>query len=178
MMGFIREAGFYFINHILNKIPSRRIRMYFYSLLSKGNISQKASIGLGVRILDIRKVKIGDYSNVNFDSILDGRGDGIEIGVNVDIAPQVNIWSLEHNPNDPNHSSRSGKVIIGDNCWIANRVTVLPGTHILSNSILSANSLVKGEYKENSILMGEKSQVKGQRLVNIEKQLTSIRQFR
>ncbi|MBA6362074.1 acyltransferase [Colwellia sp. BRX8-2] len=178
MNEFLKGIVFYFINHILNKIPSRYFRMFFYSLLSKGNISRKASIGLGVRILDIRNVKIGDYTNINFNSILDGRGDGIEIGTNVDISPQVNVWSLEHNPNAPNHASRSGKVIIGDNCWIANRVTILPATHILKNSVLAANSLVKGVYKENSILMGGKAEVRGERAVNIGATLTSIRKFR
>jgi len=179
MSEFFKGCVFYFLNHILNKVPSRRIRMFFYSFLSKGNISRKASIGLGVRILDIRKVKIGDFTNINFDSILDGRGDGIDIGSNVDIAPQVNIWTLEHNPNDPNHASRSGKVFIGDNCWIANRVTVLPATNILKNSVLAANSLVKGEYKENSILMGSKAEVRRERVDNIEVQiLPPIRWFR
>jgi len=178
MSEFFKGCVFYFINHILNKIPSRHIRIYFYSLFSKGNISRKASIGLGVRILDVRKVKIGDYTNINFDCILDGRGDGIEIGSNVDIAPQVNIWSLEHNPNDQSHASRSGKIIIGDNSWLANRVTILPGTHILKNSILAANSLVKGKYEEQSILMGNKAEVKGKRIVNIDITLAPIRKFR
>ena len=133
--------------------------MYFYSLLSNGNISRKASIGLGVRILDIRNVKIGAYTNINFDSILDVRGCGIVIGENVDIAPQVNIWSLEHNPNSETHESRNGEVIIGDYCWIANRVTVLPGTNIGKHHVAGAGGVMKGSYDEKSISFGNKSKV-------------------
>jgi acetyltransferase-like isoleucine patch superfamily enzyme len=174
LKGFI----FYFINHILNKIPSRRIRIFFYNKLSKGKISKKASIGLGVKILDIRNIKIGDYANINFDSILDGRGDGIVIGKNVDIAPQVNIWSLEHNPNSNSHESRSGKVIIEDNCWIANRVTILPFTHIESNCVIGAASIVKGNYKKNSISMCKKAKQTKIRSTYKTIKLTSIRIFR
>ncbi|WP_010179997.1 acyltransferase [Glaciecola sp. HTCC2999] len=178
MNEFLKGCVFYFINHILNKIPSRRFRMFFYSAFSRGKISEQASIGLGVKILDIRRVKIGANTNINFDSILDGRGGGIEIGVNVDIAPQVNIWSLEHDPNDSNHASRAGIVTVGDNCWIANRVTILPNTCILENSIIAANSIVKGSYKENSVLMGDKAKIIGMRATNIKITLPPVRIFR
>lgn len=178
MNEFLKGAVFYFINHLLNKLPSRRLRMALYSFLSRGNISKKAYIGLGVRILDIRNVKIGANSNINFESILDGRGGRIEIGENVDIAPQVNLWTLEHNPKDPHHASISGKVIIGDHCWLANRVTVLPNTYISENSILAAGALVKGEYKVNNILMGSKAAVVGTRSAELRTQITPIRCFR
>ncbi len=178
MKEFLKGLVFYFINHILNKIPSRKIRMFFYNKLSNNKISKKASIGLGVRILDIRNIIVGDNTNINFDTILDGRGDGIEIGSNVDIAAQVNIWSLEHNPNSTNHESRNGKVIIEDNCWIANRVTILPNTHIKENCVIGASSIVKGEYKKDSISMCEKAkEIKVRTSFNSEN-LTSIRVFR
>ena len=169
---------FHFINHILNKIPSRRIRMIFYSFLSKGNISRKASIGLGVRILDIRNVQIGAHSNINFDSIIDGRGGAIKIGENVDIAPQVNIWSLEHNPNSENHESRNGSVIIEDYCWIANRVTILPGTHIEKHHVAGAGGVLKGSYSEKAISMGNKARVVGSKSAFRKEKLTRLRVFR
>jgi maltose O-acetyltransferase len=169
---------FYFINHILNKIPSRSIRMILYSFLSKGNISRKASIGLGVRILDIRNVKIGNYSNINFDSIIDGRGAVICIGENVDIAPQVNIWSLEHNPNSGDHESRNARVTIGDYCWIANRVTILPGTNIGKHHIAAAGGILKGDYSEKSISMGKKARVVKKKALLRKKKLKKLRMFR
>jgi acetyltransferase-like isoleucine patch superfamily enzyme len=177
-MNLLKDLVYFFINHILNRIPSKSIRMAFYSMLSKGNISKNASIGLGVKILDIRNVKIGDFTNINFDSILDGRGEGIDIGDNVDIAPQVNIWSLEHQTDSHSHESKSGKVVIGSRCWLANRVTVLPGTIISENCIVAANSLVKGNFEHNSILMGTKATIKKIRSVNMTEQLTPLRRFR
>jgi maltose O-acetyltransferase len=177
-MNLIKDFLYFFINNILNKIPSKSIRMLFYTALSRGGISKKSSIALGVKILDIRNVKIGDYSNVNFDSILDGRGEGIEIADNVDIAPQVNIWSLEHQTNSNSHESKSGKVFIGSNCWLANRVTVLPGSIISENCVVAANSLVKGVFEHSTILMGTKASIKKKRSVVMTKKLTPLRRFR
>lgn len=178
MNEFLKGLVFYFINHILNKIPSRKVRMFIYSILSNGNISRKASIGLNVKFLDIRNINIGENTNINFDSILDGRGDVIDIGANVDIAPQVNIWSLEHDPNNASHGSRGGKVIIGDNCWIANRVTILPNTTIAKNCVIGAGSIVKGVYEENSIAMGIKAKAIKERSNIINNEIDTIRIFR
>lgn len=178
MNEFIKGLVFYFINHILNKIPSRKLRMFIYSILSNGNISRKASIGLNVKFLDIRNINIGENTNINFDSILDGRGDVIDIGANVDIAPQVNIWSLEHDPNNADHGSRGGKVIIEDNCWIANRVTILPNTTIAKNCVIGAGSIVKGVYEENSVAMGIKAKAIKERTNIIKNEIDTIRIFR
>lgn len=177
-MNLIKGLVFYFINHILNKIPSRAFRIYIYHLLSNGKISKRATIGLGVKILDVRNVEIGPYTNINFDSILDGRGEGIKIGSNVDIAPQVNIWSLEHDVNDPAHASKSGMVIIEDDCWLANRVTVLPNSHIKENTSIGANSLVSGVYEKNSVVYGDKAIIKKSVKYSKRNKINKIRMFR
>jgi maltose O-acetyltransferase len=178
MNEFLKGLGFYFINHILNKVPSRRIRMFFYSFLSKGRIHRSASIGLGVRILDIRNVSIGEYSNINFDSLIDGRGAKVNIGNNVDIAPQVNIWTLEHEPDSETHSSRGGEVSIGDFSWIANRVIVLPGTIIEPHHVCGAGSVMKGHYGENSISMSSKAKVVKRKTLSRKDNLRKLRLFR
>lgn len=178
MKEFYKGLVFYFINHILNKIPSRKFRMFFYHHLSSKKISRKSTIGLGVWILDIRGIELGDYSNINFNSILDGRGDGINIGKNVDIAPQVNIWSLGHNPKSLNHEIISKKVIIEEGCWLANRVIVLPGTYLKKNTVVAAGSLVHGSYDECSILTGKKAMKYGDSFTGERLKLKSIRLFR
>ncbi|WP_019616979.1 acyltransferase [Psychromonas ossibalaenae] len=178
MKEILKGLVFYFINHILNKIPSRTIRMRFYYYLSNGRISLEASIGLGVRILDIRNITVGKNSNINFDSILDGRGAPIIIGDNVDIAPQVNIWSLEHHPESESHELRKNGVVIGDYTWIANRVTILPGTNIGKNHVVGAGGVMKGHYSENSISMGNKAKIKKLKNVLRKKNLRRLRVFR
>ncbi|WP_111638655.1 acyltransferase [Marinomonas shanghaiensis] len=178
MKELLKGILFYFINHILNKVPSRKVRMFFYCFLSGNKISRKAVIGLGVKILDIRGIHIGEYSNINFDSILDGRGDGVYIGSNVDIAPQVNIWSLEHNPKSSGHEARSGKVIVEDGCWLANRVIVLPNTFIGKNVVVAAGSIVHGRFEAGKVLKVEKAKVTGVSFSGERKKLKSIRIFR
>lgn len=179
MLKIIKDILYYFINYILNKIPSRFVRRLFYYSLSKGNISYKANIALGVKILDITNVKIGNYTNINANCIIDGRGDGIEISTNVDIAPQVNIWSLEHDPHHPNYLARSGKVIIHNNVWIANRAIVLPGTIIKEMAIIGAGCVVSKTCEASTIYVGAKQKEINKRSTLVKDyQLSPIRRFR
>lgn len=178
MKEFFKSFIFYFINNILNRIPSRVFRITLYNFLSKNQISRKSSIGLGVKFLDIRNIKIGDRTNINNGCILDGRGDGIEIGHDVDIAPQVNIWSLEHNPNSPIHETRSGIVKIEHHVWIANRAIILPNSIIESGCTIGAQTVIKGIIKKNSICAGNPFRVIKMRNDEPVFNLRKLRRFR
>ena len=61
---------------------------------------------------------------------MDGRGGNLTIGNNVDIAREVNIWTMEHDVHDDLHGLKCGEVTIEDHVWIASRVTILPGVTI------------------------------------------------
>ena len=177
-MEFFKSLIFFFINNILNKVPIRSFRQFFYSRLSGRKISFRSSIGLGVKFLDIRNVTIGENTNVNNGSIIDGRGAQVIIGSNVDIAPQVNIWTLEHDPRSPIHESRAGQVVLEDHAWIANRAIVLPNTTIGKGTTVGAGAVVKGVILENSIYAGNPARKIGERGQKPEFKLRKLRMFR
>lgn len=90
----------------------------------------------------------------------------VRIGNNVLIASKVFITDLEHgsyigDENDSVPSSvvkdrtlSSKKVIIEDNVWLGEHVSVLPGVTIGENSIIGANSVVTKSIPPNSIAVG------------------------
>ena len=90
----------------------------------------------------------------------------VKIGNNVLIAGKVFITDLEHgsyigNEYDSNPYSivkdrqlSSKAVIIEDNVWIGEHVSVLPGVTIGENSIIGANSVVTKSIPSNSIAVG------------------------
>jgi acetyltransferase-like isoleucine patch superfamily enzyme len=179
MRKLFKDILYYFINFFLNKIPSRFIRKLLYYSISRGNISFRANIALGVKILDITNVIIGEHTNINSGCIIDGRGKGVEISTNVDIAPQVNIWSLEHDPHHPSYLARSGKVIIHKNVWIANRAIVLPGTVIGEMAVIGAGCVVSKSCEAYSIYVGAKQKMINNRSSSVkEYKLSPIRRFR
>ena len=51
------------------------------------------------------------------------------------------------------------EIWIEDNCFIGARASILPGTHIGKNSIVGTGAVVKGNYPENSIIIGNPARV-------------------
>ena len=99
-------------------------------------------------------IQIGDNTRINGACIHAKKR--IIVGKNCEIASGVNI--LDSNGHETNSLNRTtGKdnpedIIIGDNVWIGLNSLVLKGSKIGNNSIIAANSVVKGIYPENSII--------------------------
>lgn len=88
----------------------------------------------------------------------------IEIGNNVQITKNVTIlthgydWSvLKEKYGDVLGSS--GKVKIGDNCFIGMNATILKGINIGKNVIIGANSLVNKDVPDNVVIAGNPAKV-------------------
>jgi acetyltransferase-like isoleucine patch superfamily enzyme len=61
--------------------------------------------------------------------------------------------------NTINHEFRNNcKLVIGENCWIGNRTSILKGTILPDHCIVGSNSLCNKDYKsivkENSVIQG------------------------
>lgn len=173
------DCHFFIINRVVLKIPVRFLRSLLLSLISNGRISRSARFARDVKILNIRGLSIGAYSNINSEVILDGRGASLKIGMNVDIAPRTLIWTLEHDVDSPNHKSIAGSVIINDYVWIGSGVIILPGTELGYGSVIGAGSVFKGVAEKNGIYIGPKSQfIKSRKIRNLNFKLMPIRRFR
>ena len=104
-------------------------------------------------------VQINDYCHINALK-------SVRIGDNVLIASKVFITDLEHgsyigdeNDSQPNSIVKdrplsSKPVVIGNNVWIGELCSVLPGVTIGENSIIGANSVVTKSIPANSIAVG------------------------
>ena len=134
---------------------------------------------MGVKILDIRNIVIGKNSNINFGCILDGRGASVTIMECVDIAPQVNIWTMQHKVGSAFHESESFSVRIESGAWLANRVVILPGSRIGAEAVVGAGVSFKGILDQGRVVVNS-SCVTLNRLRKLDSDfvLGSIRRFR
>lgn len=109
-------------------------------------------------------VQINDFVHINaLEKVI--------IGNNVLIASKVFITDLEHGSykGDENDSApdiiakerqlSSKPVVIGNNVWIGELVSVLPGVTIGENSIIGANSVVTKSVPPNCIAVGNPAKV-------------------
>jgi len=106
-------------------------------------------------------IKIGDNSRIN--GVYIHAQKRIEIGKNCVIASGVNIMDTNgHNLISKNRTigrDKASEIIIGDNVWIGLNAVILKGAIIGNNSVVSAGSVVKGTFPENSLIMGNPAQL-------------------
>ena len=120
----------------LMSFPSRRIRNWLVKRYF-GKIGENVSFLRGSGFVAPNTIFIGNNCVFNKGVFLDGRGGKLIIGDNVDIGRETNIWTLEHDVNDDNHSTIGADTIIEDYVWISTRCTILPGGTFLQKLLES-----------------------------------------
>ena len=155
MTGFLRALHLVLFNKIISRIPFACVRLPLARLYM--DIGQDSNVLAGVELLGSsrrRTIRIGNNSVVNTKCLLDGRGATLEIGNCVDIAREVSIFTLEHDPNSDTHADRPGSVCIEDYVWIASRAIVLPGVTIGRGAVVAAGAVVRKSVPPMTIVAG------------------------
>jgi len=156
-----RRVVLYLVNHILAAIPIHSLRSWVYRRFFK--VGAESTIMMGLRVRSLHRIEIGSRTNINPRCLIDSRGGTVRIGNFVDIAPEVMIWTLEHDPNDPDFGAKGGDVVIEDFAWIASRAIILPGITIGTGAVIAAGAVVTRDVPEFAIAAGVPAKVIGHR---------------
>ena len=124
---------------------------------------KRVFFGKGLDVRSPYRISIGDYCRINKNVLLDGRGKGLTIGNNVDIAQEVNIWTLQHDYNDPMYKAVGKSVVIEDYAWIASRATILPGVTIGRGAVVASCAVVTKNVPALAVVAGVPAKVIGHR---------------
>ena len=133
VFGFMEDAGFW----------------TSYEFLNPRNVDSKISIGKNCQICN------------RFTAV--SEGEGSESGDNVLVGSSVTVLDSDFHEIDPSRridgNPKTGKVVIGDNAWIGDRVMILKGSTIGKNSVVAAGSVVSGEFPANVVIGGVPARV-------------------
>lgn len=156
-MTHIRLITYQFLMYLTNRgiayIPFHAIRLFWYRFLL-GKLGSKSSLLMMVTLKNPRQISIGDHCVINSRVLLDGRNGKLIIGNHVQISYETHIWTLEHNPQDPQFGDRGGDVIIEDYVWIGSRATILPGVRIGKGAVVAAGAVVTKDVPDLHIVAG------------------------
>jgi acetyltransferase-like isoleucine patch superfamily enzyme len=133
-----------------------KIRVKHYN--KKGcKINLKSTISPNVRIRG--KFEMGKGSSIAHNCTISGEKEGVLIGENVMIAPNVVIVAFNHGHEDidvpmSKQGNVEGLIIIEDDVWVAANCTIGKGVRIGKGAIISANSFVNRDVPAYSIVGG------------------------
>jgi len=159
---FLGSLAAWLYNAVLGHVPSRRLRrLVLRGWL--GGLGEGASVLLGCRFLNGRKVFLGARTVINPGCLIDGRHFPVRIGADVSIGPEASLLTLGHDPQSPLFADRGGAVTIGDRAWIAYRAVILPGVTVGEGAVIAAGSVVTRDVAPFTIVAGNPAEVVGER---------------
>jgi acetyltransferase-like isoleucine patch superfamily enzyme len=174
---FFYNGLLWFHNSLVSHFPSHCLRRFFLRHLMGVNFGKESAILMGLRLYTKGGVKVGEYSVIDRDCVLDGRG-GIEIGRNVNLAPEVMLLTAYHDPDDADNFGGIEKpIVIEDYVWIATRAMVLPGVHIGQGAVVGAGSVVTKNVTAGTIVAGNPAKFIRNRQGMPTYQLVSYKRF-
>lgn len=101
-------------------------------------------------------IEIGENFFANYNLVILDVGK-VKIGSNVQIAPNVSIYTAGHpiHPESRNSGYEYGiPITIGNNVWIGGNSVILPGVTIGNNVVIGAGSIVSKDIPDNMIAVG------------------------
>ena len=140
----LQKAAYYAVtlwgNRIVNKLPSRHIRKWFYQLLG-AKIGRACFPCRRVEVLLPKGLELGDRVSVGWFAELDARG-GIRVGHDTNISSHVKLITGSHDIDDPDFTADFLPIHIGHHVWIGTGAMVLQGVTIGDGAVVAAGAVV------------------------------------
>ena len=112
-------------------------------------------------------ISIGNNSGIGADSLIFA-ADKVEIGNDVLIAPQLVIYTANHETRRElpmiQQGMKNAPVRIGNDVWIGVRVTILPGVTIGDGAVIAAGAVLTKDVAPYAIVGGVPAKQIGERL--------------
>lgn len=129
-----------FGNIVVNKIPSRHLRKWFYQMLGAG-IGKKTFICRRADVLFPKGLHLGDRVSIGWFVDLDARG-GINIGHDTNVSSHVKLITGSHDIDDSKYKACFLPINIGHHCWIGTGAIILQGVTIGDGAVVAAGAVV------------------------------------
>lgn len=129
-----------FGNIVVNKIPSRHLRKYYYQFMG-AKLGKSTFLYRRVEVLYPRGLRLSDRVVVGWFCELDARG-GITIGHDTNISSYVKMITGSHDVNDSDFTADFQPIHIRHHCWIATGAILLQGVTIGDGAVVAAGSVV------------------------------------
>jgi maltose O-acetyltransferase len=156
----LAQCANYVTNHLVNRIPSFRLRHAWYRRYVGLEMASGARVHLGCylwhygrRSVRAAGARIGEGTWIGRNCCLDLRG-GLEIGDHVSVSPEVMILTSGHSVQDPEFALTVDRVEIGHHAWLGARSVVMPGVTVGYGAVVAAGAVVTRDVEPLVIVGG------------------------
>ncbi len=160
-MSKLHKAVYYAVtlwgNRVINKLPSRHIRKWFYQLLG-ARFGENCFPCRRVEILLPKGLELGDRVAIGWFAELDARG-GIAVGHDTNISSHAKLITGSHDIDDPDFKADFLPIHIGHHCWIGTGAMILQGVNIGDGAVVAAGAVVNKDVDAWTVVGGVPAKV-------------------
>ena len=154
---------------VVAQLPSHRLRNLLLRTLYGLKLERGAVLYQGFTLRHPSRITIGRGTVVGTRCELDGRN-GLTLGRNVNLSSEVLIYTLQHDPRDPQFATVGGPVTIHDYAWISARAIILPNVTVGEGAVVAAGSVVTRDVAPYTVVAGIPAKPIGERPRNLDYQ--------
>ena len=129
-----------FGNVVVNKVPSRHIRKWFYQMLG-AKLGKRSTICRRVDVLFPKGINFADGVSVGWFVDLDARG-GIFVDHDTNISSHSKLITGSHDIDSPLFKASFKPIVVGHHCWIGTGAIILQGITIGDGAVVAAGAVV------------------------------------
>jgi acetyltransferase-like isoleucine patch superfamily enzyme len=127
------------------------------------SIGRDCYIGVGVRMLGVERLTVGDRVSIPYGTCIDARG-GLQLCDDALIGFESIILTATHNSDDPDRAIQEqgmfeGPVVIGPRAWLGTRVILQPGVTIGEGAIVGSGAVVTKDVAAFDVVAGVPARV-------------------
>ena len=145
----------YALNYLVSRIPSQSFRQWYYRRVIGMTIGRDTSIALDCRFTGdkLHEIEIGDNVSIPPGAFFVA-GAKIKIGDDVAFGHRVELYTSDHDPDDPAFTRRNAPITIESYAFIGSRALILPGVTIERGAVVAAGSVVTRDVPPFTIVGG------------------------
>jgi acetyltransferase-like isoleucine patch superfamily enzyme len=155
---------------LVGRVPNHRFRLTCYRKVFGIKIGSNTSWHWRSRFFAPAGIIVGKDSIVGNDCFLDGRR-GVRVGNSVNIGGNVQIFTLEHDPDSRTFGTKGGPVVIEDFSYIATNAIILPGVTVGRGAVVAAGAVVTKDVEPYAIVGGVPARRIGERRRDLDYKL-------
>ncbi len=157
VVGFLRT---WVLNVVISNVPCSAVRNAYYRQVCGISIGEGTEIWSGVRFTGgaMNRVSIGAHCSIPHYAFFVA-GESISIGNHVVFGHAVELYTSDHDPDDPGFSRRDAPIEIHDRAWLGSRAVILKGVTIGEGAVVAAGSVVTRNVQPFTIVGGNPARV-------------------